>query len=196
MKRFPIQFLQSLLIFSAILVWGCSPNTTLSTNPCVGLGNDCDFGNRLVYFEITVTPPLPVTTPGPNEAKNIRFSLGPPPGIGYFTWNSTVDAKPLSTFTTPCWVLSPGIQHQIFAHLSYSSDAPWLGQCHSVDVKAFSPDGSLLDSWFVPSMGVFVESVSPTQGPFIRVCHDTTSGYNNFHTGSLMLGTLVVPDCP
>jgi hypothetical protein len=195
MKRFPIQFLQFLLIFGAIFVWGCSPNTTLNTNSCVGLGNDCDFGNRLVYFEITVTPPLPVTTPGPNEG-NIRFSLGPPPGLSYFLWNSTVNSNPLSTFTTSCWPISPGIQHQIVAHLSYSSNAPWLGQCHSVDVKAFSLDGSLLDSWFVPSMGVFVESVSPTQGPFTRVCNDTTSGYNWIGTGNVMLGTLVVPDCP
>lgn len=196
MKRFPIQFLQSLLIFSAILVWGCSPNTTLSTNPCVGPGNDCANGLRSVYYEITVTPPLPTTGP-PSPFGYISFLFGGPySGAGY-QWNSSANSYSLSTVTTNCFGLDPNFQHQITASIQYihpydtlglGNFTPWIGQCHSVDVKAYALDGSLLGSWFAPSIGAFV--VGNNAGIYDwNFCGGSGLGPVNF-------GTLILPPCP
>ncbi len=198
MKRFPIQFLQSLLIFGAILVWSCSPNTTLNTNPCVGFGNDCASGQRLVYYEITVTPPLPTNTLDPFVGQ-IGFTFRSNSGAGTGTvygWTSTANSYPLSTVTTNCAPHSPDFQHPIIVSIQYSQAydpifTPWIGQCHSVDVKAYALDGSLLASWFAPSIGFFVVGYNGGNpaDPIWNDCGNNGNIYVN-------LGTLIPPSCP
>jgi hypothetical protein len=198
MKRFPIQFLQSLLIFGAIFVLSCSPNTTLSTNPCSSPYNilsDCP-GVRYVYFEVEVNPPLPlIPAGGGTAAGNITFQSP------NFYWSAASNSYPLSTITTDCAAYDVNLQHPILVSLRYEHPylldslnnlvfTPWIGQCHSVEIKAFDLSGSLLQSWFEPSVGVFATGINYSG----YIYNFNTCGFNS--NGFHQFGTLILPPCP
>lgn len=192
-----------IFLFGLASFCGCSPNTTLSTNPCASNNSDCSYGgdSRHVYFEVTVSPPLPTTPPNVNNG-NILFQMnigigGPTNAIGGgYTWQSTANSYPLSTFTTDCYHLNALYQYVIFGTLQYTHPlnstnpfVPWIGQCHSIDIKAYAQDGTLIDSWFVPSFGAFANGADQFGTLNFNLCGQQSHLYSSF-------GTLILPPCP
>lgn len=196
MKVLPHLFV---FLFGLASFLGCSPNTTSSANPCTSSNvnfTDCFQGGdiRFVYCEVTVSPPLPTTTLSPT-GEYISFMCGIGIGGPGIQWNSYQQANSLSTLTSDCFGLDSRNQHHIFAGIHYNHPTnyqypfvPWIGQCHSLDLKVYSIDGTLIDSWFVPSIGTFVNGQNNDWTPTFNYC-----GLSGLYPN---IGTLILPSCP